>query len=81
MKYPTSLAIDTRKCTACRACELACHYHHSGVFGTTENSVTIEYQPDSGNLNISINETCDECGGEILPFCVKYCAPRAIQLR
>lgn len=46
-EYSKRMIVTTDLCTACRACELACHYHHTGKFGTTEHSVHISYQEDT----------------------------------
>jgi Fe-S-cluster-containing dehydrogenase component len=74
------LSVDTYLCTACRACELACHYHHSATFGTSESSVLVRYRPDIGDVEISFDRTCDRCTQEVVPFCVQFCDTDAISL-
>lgn len=74
------LSTDTDLCTACRACELACHYHHTRTFGTSESSVIVRYRPDVGQVAITFDRTCDRCAEEVTPFCVQFCDPGAISL-
>ena len=78
MTIPTNIVIDTDLCTACRACELACHFHHSGRFGTSRNSIHIFFNADAGDVVIEYDDTCDACLGEMEPLCVHFCAPGAL---
>ena len=81
MGIPGTLLVDTGLCTACRACELACHYHHTGAFAAVRHSVHVEYNPDTSGLVIRFDETCDLCFDEKVPLCASYCGPGAIQFR
>jgi Fe-S-cluster-containing dehydrogenase component len=78
MAMPDSLRLDTDACTACRACELACHYHHTGQFGTSANSVHVDYRGDTSQLVIAFDDTCDSCYDEPRPLCAEFCVPGAI---
>ncbi len=80
MSVPPSLLVDAQRCTACRSCELACHYHHTGRFGTTRSSVHVQYEADSSGLSITFDRTCNECPDEDVPLCAQFCGPGAIQL-
>lgn len=80
MTTPMNLLIDTNLCTACHSCELACHFHHTGNFGLGECSVHIMYDSDISQIAISYDDTCDQCIGENIPFCVRFCVPNAIQI-
>jgi Fe-S-cluster-containing dehydrogenase component len=75
-----NIVIDSRRCTACRACELACHFHHTGTFGTSERSIRIQYDADRSEVTITFDDTCDGCMTEIEPMCVHFCVPEAIAL-
>lgn len=74
------LTIDSAKCTACRACELACNFHHTGEFGTSQASIHILYDGCSGTLEIHFDGSCDRCTGIRPPFCVDSCTPAALQM-
>ena len=75
------LLIITNNCTACRACEIACHFHHTTRFGTSRSSIYIDYNEDTSELEIIFDETCDSCAGLTVPHCVNCCIPGAIQLK
>lgn len=81
MSGPPGIIIDPRACTACRACELACHFHHTRTFGTSDRSVRIDYDPDRGEVSIVFLDTCDACVEEDMPLCVQFCTPAALTLR
>jgi Fe-S-cluster-containing dehydrogenase component len=78
---PAAIEVVPAACTACRACELACHYHHSGTFGTSRASIRIDLDADSGALRLEFDASCDGCAGESVPLCVRFCAPGALHLR
>ena len=81
MDQPESVVVEPALCTACRACELACHFHHTGRFGTSRRSLRIEYLADDGAVTITFEDTCDGCPKEAAPLCAHFCAPGAIALR
>lgn len=80
MTIPNGLIIDTNLCTDCRSCQLACHFHHTGYFGIDMCSVHIRYVSDTSHIDITYDDTCDQCIEETVPFCVKFCIPKAIQI-
>ncbi len=67
-------------CTACRACVIACHFHHTRLFGTAQSSIHIRYDGDTADLTIEFDGTCDLCIGEKYRLCVKACVPNALQV-
>ena len=69
----SQIEIKSDLCTACRACELACHFHHKSSMGTSCSSIDIQLNADNGDLNIGIDNTCDSCMGEDEPLCVAFC--------
>jgi Fe-S-cluster-containing hydrogenase component 2 len=75
------LATNAALCTVCRACVIACHFHHTRLFGTTKSSVHIIYDADTADLVLQIDDTCDLCAGESQCFCVQACVPAAITLQ
>ena len=75
-----STTFETEHCTGCRTCEIACSYHHQGVFSPDISS--IEIKSDLANLAFTIafherpeggHLACNRCHGLEEPFCVKYC--------
>jgi Fe-S-cluster-containing dehydrogenase component len=80
MSKPANLIINTHLCTACQACELACHFHHSGHFGTFKSSICLHYDPEISSVTIEFEDTCDDCSGENEPLCAHFCVPGAIAI-
>ena len=81
-----SIKISENKCTGCRACELACSFHHRRVFNPQKASIAILQSKDKEEIKIVIfysNEAghlaCDNCKNEREPLCVKYCVWGAIR--
>jgi Fe-S-cluster-containing hydrogenase component 2 len=70
------ILLDASKCKGCRACELACSFHHSGhkLFGPAMSSTRVSRNNDTAKITMSIDSTCDFCFGEEQALCVKYCA-------
>ena len=67
------LVTDAEACYGCRVCELACSFHHSGVFSPELSSVKVLNNYLTGEIQLSIDSTCDLCQGESQPLCVEYC--------
>jgi len=74
------MLFETVNCTGCRTCEIACSYHHSGIFSPAISSIEVKGDPQGLRFSIVLHEqainghlACDECGGTEGPFCVKYC--------
>jgi|WetSurMetagenome_2_1015567.scaffolds.fasta_scaffold302588_2 Fe-S-cluster-containing dehydrogenase component len=74
-----NLEIDSALCTVCRACEVACHFHHTRTFGASATSVEIRYNAANGDVEILFLGSCDGCTQETGPFCARFCAPGAIR--
>ena len=84
-----NLIADSAKCTGCRACEIACSYHHGKLFSFRLASLRIQRVEREGKISILLYEDltkkergkrfpCDLCADEPVPMCVKYCVPGAI---
>jgi Fe-S-cluster-containing hydrogenase component 2 len=76
------LILETKNCTGCRACEIACSFHHKTVFSQSLSSIQIHELPQRKGFNLSFflkpkgkHLSCDGCVGLKVPFCVKYCNP------
>lgn len=70
----------TESCTGCRTCELACSYHHRGVFQPSISSIKIKGNDKLPRLSVMLylensdgHLACDGCIGLEEPLCVTYC--------
>jgi carbon-monoxide dehydrogenase iron sulfur subunit len=61
------LVVDPSRCTACRACELACSFTHEGAFVPALSRIRVVRFVNRG-LNVPI--ACVQCAR---PFCVDAC--------
>ena len=75
------VVIDADACYGCRACELACSFHHEGVFSPELSSIKVGKNNRNGGIQWSIDSTCDSCRGEAQPLCIKYCLYGAMRGR
>jgi len=72
----------TEQCTGCRACELACSFHHHKVFAPTRSRIHIVKDEKTGAIGIAVRR---KSGDKHLPcdcppndrFCIRYCAAKA----
>jgi Fe-S-cluster-containing hydrogenase component 2 len=76
------LILETKNCTGCRACEIACSFHHKRVFSQSLSSIQIYELPQRKGFTLSFffkpsedHVPCDGCAKLEMPFCVKYCNP------
>jgi len=82
------LIIFPEKCTICNLCVLACSFHHEKVFGVNRSSIEVNSYGKERSVEIVIHSqkegdrlACDGCKGETEPFCIKYCIPKALNIR
>lgn len=71
------------KCGGCRTCEIACGYHHEGVFRPAVSSIRIIDNEDGPGYAVMLVESatqsaraCDGCEDLEVPWCVEYCQER-----
>ena len=78
------VVIDTTKCTGCRACELACSYHHRQIFSPSIASIRVQRCDVKGDFQVKLvryqqaedgHLACDCAGGN--EFCLNYCSATA----
>ena len=74
-----SIIRHTKACYGCRICELACSFHHRGVFSPELSSIRVSNNYLTGEIQLSIDSTCDLCKGEAQPLCVEYCLYGALK--
>ncbi len=70
---------NEKVCSACRMCEMACSFHHKGVFSPESSSIKVFRDNIEGEIGLAIDSTCDLCPGEERPLCVKYCVYGALR--
>ncbi len=67
-----SLTIDPQKCTGCLQCEMACSYHHEGVFNPSKSRIKVFTFHDQG---LFAPYTCTQCAEA---WCLYACPVDAI---
>ena len=67
-----------KNCYACKTCELACSYHHTGTFQPSISSISVERDHLNGEWKWTLSDSCDLCQNEKEPLCVKYCVRGAL---
>jgi len=76
---------DMPTCGACRTCEIACSYHHTGVFVPSLSSIKI-HEKKSGEGNMvelleedgDLGKMCDGCADQKEPLCMEVCIEKEI---
>lgn len=70
------------KCGGCRSCELACSYHHRGLFQPSISSLEVTFRPKELDFDVTFYResaedhiACDRCKGLEVPLCVQVCPP------
>lgn len=74
-----TIVIDVKSCYGCRICELACSFHHSGGFSPELSSIKVARNNQNGEVQWSVDSTCDSCRGKEQPLCLAYCVYEAIK--
>lgn len=74
------MLFDMPTCGACRTCEIACSFHHTGEFRPSVSSIKILDKENSEGHFILLVErddgqgiACDGCQDLEEPLCVEYC--------
>lgn len=85
MSGAKEIIVNITKCTGCRACEMACSFHHAKKFSPTFSSIEVFRNEEKGLFKIEIYTkgplACDLCKDENEPLCIKYCSAKALDLR
>jgi anaerobic carbon-monoxide dehydrogenase iron sulfur subunit len=69
---PKTLVIHPERCTACRACELACSMKHYGEFNPSRSRIQVNIFLEEA---VYIPTTCTQCDQA---WCAKICPTTAI---
>lgn len=67
-------------CTGCRACEVACGFHHTSNMHPHHSSIHVERQEPWGTFHVTLDESCDVCPRLEIPACIQICGVRALTL-
>ena len=81
-KVMDKVVFDTKKCCGCQSCQMACSFHHQGLFQPSISSIEITNRPKEGEFamtfykkNADGHMACDQCKGLEVPMCVQVCPP------
>jgi len=74
-----SLLINAQACNGCRTCELACSFHHRGVFIPESSSIKVVSDCLEGKIQLMVDSTCDLCRAEPEPLCALHCFTGALK--
>ena len=74
------MIFDMPTCGACRTCEIACSYHHTGEFNPSVSSIKILDKQEGSGYSVLFIEKFDEqsipcggCKGMEEPLCMEVC--------
>lgn len=75
-----AILFDSRRCSGCLACEVACAFRKVGAFGREGAAIEVAFDALAGVAEATFGAACDLCGPLVTPLCVEYCAPGALAL-
>lgn len=76
---------DMPTCGACRTCEIACSFHHTGEFIPSLSSIKIHEKDSGGGYTIvlleedsDLGKACDGCVELKEPLCMEVCKEKEL---
>ena len=78
--FTETILAETRACTSCMACELACGFRWSKKMDPSHSTIRVHRNDATGLVDIQVLDGCDACRGVKIPYCVSVCAPRVLSL-
>ena len=75
------IAVDKERCSGCHVCELICSFHHAQAFSHDLSSIQVLVNNRTGEIQWSVDSSCDLCKGEEKPLCVRYCPYHSLKLK
>ena len=78
--FSETILAESRACTSCMACELACGFRWSKKMDPSHSTIRVHRNDATGLVDIQILEGCDACSGVEIPYCVSVCAPHVLSL-
>lgn len=80
MEFAEAIFTDSRLCTGCRACEVACSLRRTRQQDPYQSLITVRRDDSLGTVEIEVSESCDVCVDREMPLCIEVCFPRALYL-
>ena len=78
--FSETILAESRACTSCMACELACGFRWSKKMDPSHSTIRVHRNDATGLVDIQILEGCDACSGVEISYCVSVCAPHVLSL-
>lgn len=79
-KVVDKLTFETERCGGCQSCQMACSFHHQGLFQPSISSLEITNSPKEPGFAVTFYRksadghiACDRCKGLEVPLCVQVC--------
>lgn len=78
--FGETILADTRTCTGCLSCELACGFRWSKSMDPSHATIRVHRDNATGTVDVSILDGCDACRGIETPMCISVCIPRVLSI-
>lgn len=75
-----TIYFEPKKCSGCRACELACSFRLNKKFSLEGAAIAIYYECIKGASGMKLKNNCDLCSELRTPMCIEFCSTGALTL-